>query len=183
MKYSLSYSRTIELESRLLEKEWGGQPGLFAALRLRWWGRKNTGISFVTTFGTLNAGVRFTKNWRAGATGSNIPSSGSTLERRRWSLYDGKSKRFLMRKTTWWSYAFVRAAPIGSLIAGNKNIHGKSHYPNSRFFESSTWRFWLALDKSREIKAFLKRITGCFFSIRCLKIFLWIKPGHCWRFS
>lgn len=35
MKYSLSYARTIELESRLLEKEWGGQSGLFAALRLR----------------------------------------------------------------------------------------------------------------------------------------------------
>ncbi len=35
MKYSLSYARTIELEARLLEKEWGGQSGLFAALRLR----------------------------------------------------------------------------------------------------------------------------------------------------
>ncbi len=35
LKYSLSYARTIELETRLLEKEWIGQPGLFAALRLR----------------------------------------------------------------------------------------------------------------------------------------------------
>ena len=35
MDYSLSYSRTIELEARLLEKEWSGQPGLFAKLRLR----------------------------------------------------------------------------------------------------------------------------------------------------
>ncbi len=35
MDYSLSYSRTIELETRLLEKEWSGQPGLFAKLRLR----------------------------------------------------------------------------------------------------------------------------------------------------
>jgi CRISPR-associated protein Cas1 len=33
--YSLSYSRTIELESRLLEKEWSGEPGLFARIRLR----------------------------------------------------------------------------------------------------------------------------------------------------
>lgn len=33
--YSLSYSRTIELEARLLEKEWTGEPGLFARLRLR----------------------------------------------------------------------------------------------------------------------------------------------------
>lgn len=33
--YSLSYARLIELEVRLLEKEWSGQPGLFARLRLR----------------------------------------------------------------------------------------------------------------------------------------------------
>lgn len=33
--YSLSYARTIELETRLLEKEWSGEPGLFARLRLR----------------------------------------------------------------------------------------------------------------------------------------------------
>lgn len=33
--YSLSYSRTLELEARLLEKEWSGEPGLFARLRLR----------------------------------------------------------------------------------------------------------------------------------------------------
>jgi CRISPR-associated protein Cas1 len=33
--YSLSYARTIELEARLLEKEWTGEPGLFARLRLR----------------------------------------------------------------------------------------------------------------------------------------------------
>lgn len=35
LNYSLSYSRTIELEARLLEKEWSGNPGLFANLRLR----------------------------------------------------------------------------------------------------------------------------------------------------
>ena len=35
LQYSLSYARTIELESRLLEKEWTGEPGLFAELRLR----------------------------------------------------------------------------------------------------------------------------------------------------
>jgi len=35
LKYSLSYARTLELEARLLEKEWAGTPGLFAALRLR----------------------------------------------------------------------------------------------------------------------------------------------------
>jgi CRISPR-associated protein Cas1 len=35
LEYSLSYARTIELEARLLEKEWSGQPGLFAKLRLR----------------------------------------------------------------------------------------------------------------------------------------------------
>ncbi|MBW1947123.1 MAG: type I-MYXAN CRISPR-associated endonuclease Cas1 [Deltaproteobacteria bacterium] len=35
LNYSLSYARTIELEARLLEKEWTGQPGLFARLRLR----------------------------------------------------------------------------------------------------------------------------------------------------
>jgi CRISPR-associated protein Cas1 len=33
--YSLSYVRTLELEARLLEKEWSGEPGLFARLRLR----------------------------------------------------------------------------------------------------------------------------------------------------
>ena len=33
--YSLSYARLIELEVRLLEKEWCGEPGLFARLRIR----------------------------------------------------------------------------------------------------------------------------------------------------
>lgn len=33
--YSLSYARSIELEVRLLEKEWSGKPGLFAQSRLR----------------------------------------------------------------------------------------------------------------------------------------------------
>lgn len=33
--YSLSYARLIELEVRLLEKEWTGSPGLFAKKRLR----------------------------------------------------------------------------------------------------------------------------------------------------
>ena len=33
--YSLSYGRLIELETRLLEKEWAGEPGLFAQMRLR----------------------------------------------------------------------------------------------------------------------------------------------------
>jgi CRISPR-associated protein Cas1 len=32
---SLSYARMIELEMRLLEKEWSGCPGLFAQLRMR----------------------------------------------------------------------------------------------------------------------------------------------------
>ena len=35
VNYSLSYCRTIELEARLLEKEWTGEPGLFARMRLR----------------------------------------------------------------------------------------------------------------------------------------------------
>jgi CRISPR-associated protein Cas1 len=35
VNYSLSYARTIELEARLLEKEWSGEPGLFARIRLR----------------------------------------------------------------------------------------------------------------------------------------------------
>ncbi len=35
LNYSLSYSRTIELEARLLEKEWTAAPGVFAQLRLR----------------------------------------------------------------------------------------------------------------------------------------------------
>ncbi len=35
LDYSLSYTRSIELEVRLLEKEWSGQGGLFASLRLR----------------------------------------------------------------------------------------------------------------------------------------------------
>jgi len=35
LEYSLSYARTIELEARLLEKEWSGEPSLFARLRLR----------------------------------------------------------------------------------------------------------------------------------------------------
>jgi len=35
LNYSLSYARTLELEVRLLEKEWTGAPGLFAKLRLR----------------------------------------------------------------------------------------------------------------------------------------------------
>ncbi|MBX3276052.1 MAG: type I-MYXAN CRISPR-associated endonuclease Cas1 [Sandaracinaceae bacterium] len=33
--YSLSYARIVELEARLLEKEWTGEPGLFARLRIR----------------------------------------------------------------------------------------------------------------------------------------------------
>ena len=33
--YSLSYARLIEVEARLLEKEWAGEPGLFARMRLR----------------------------------------------------------------------------------------------------------------------------------------------------
>lgn len=33
--YSLSYARAIELEARLLEKEWSGEPNLFARMRLR----------------------------------------------------------------------------------------------------------------------------------------------------
>jgi CRISPR-associated protein Cas1 len=33
--YSLSYARMIELEARLLEKEWMGEGGLFARFRLR----------------------------------------------------------------------------------------------------------------------------------------------------
>lgn len=35
LDYSLSYGRTIELEVRLLEKEWSGSPGLFGQARLR----------------------------------------------------------------------------------------------------------------------------------------------------
>lgn len=35
LDYSLSYARTIELEARLLEKEWAGQPSLFAKMRIR----------------------------------------------------------------------------------------------------------------------------------------------------
>ena len=35
LDYSLSYARTIELEARLLEKEWSGEEGLFARMRLR----------------------------------------------------------------------------------------------------------------------------------------------------
>lgn len=33
--YSLSYARLVELEVRLLEKEWSGKPGLFGRMRLR----------------------------------------------------------------------------------------------------------------------------------------------------
>ena len=35
LNYSLSYARSIELEARLLEKEWSGEEGLFARMRLR----------------------------------------------------------------------------------------------------------------------------------------------------
>ncbi len=35
LNYSLSYARALELEVRLLEKEWSGAPGLFARSRLR----------------------------------------------------------------------------------------------------------------------------------------------------
>jgi CRISPR-associated protein Cas1 len=35
LNYSLSYARALELEARLLEKEWTGEPGLFARSRLR----------------------------------------------------------------------------------------------------------------------------------------------------
>lgn len=35
LDYSLSYFRTLELETRLLEKEWTGETGLFAKARLR----------------------------------------------------------------------------------------------------------------------------------------------------
>jgi CRISP-associated protein Cas1 len=33
--FSLSYARMMELEARLLEKEWSGEPGLFARFRIR----------------------------------------------------------------------------------------------------------------------------------------------------
>ena len=32
---SLSYARALELEARLPEKQWSGEPGLFARMRLR----------------------------------------------------------------------------------------------------------------------------------------------------
>lgn len=35
LEYSLSYARMMELEVRLLEKEWAGEPGLFAQFRFR----------------------------------------------------------------------------------------------------------------------------------------------------
>lgn len=35
LEYSLSYARAMELEVRLLEKEWSGSPGLFARMRIR----------------------------------------------------------------------------------------------------------------------------------------------------
>ncbi len=35
VRYSLSYARLMELEVRLLEKEWTGAPGLFAKMRIR----------------------------------------------------------------------------------------------------------------------------------------------------
>ena len=35
LNYSLSYARATELEARLLEKEWSGEEGLFARMRLR----------------------------------------------------------------------------------------------------------------------------------------------------
>ena len=35
LNYSLSYARATELEARLLEKEWSGEDGLFARMRLR----------------------------------------------------------------------------------------------------------------------------------------------------
>lgn len=35
LNYSLSFRRAFELETRLLEKEWSGSPGLFGKLRLR----------------------------------------------------------------------------------------------------------------------------------------------------
>jgi CRISPR-associated protein Cas1 len=35
INYSMSYSRLVELEIRLLEKEWCGKPGMFAKMRLR----------------------------------------------------------------------------------------------------------------------------------------------------
>ena len=35
LEYSLSYARAMELEARLLEKEWSGEEGLFARMRLR----------------------------------------------------------------------------------------------------------------------------------------------------
>jgi CRISPR-associated protein Cas1 len=35
LDYSLSYARAMELEARLLEKEWTGAPGLFARMRIR----------------------------------------------------------------------------------------------------------------------------------------------------
>jgi len=35
VRYSLSYARLMELEARLLEKEWTGAPGLFAEMRIR----------------------------------------------------------------------------------------------------------------------------------------------------
>jgi len=35
LDYSLSYGRMIELETRLLEKDWCGENGVFARLQIR----------------------------------------------------------------------------------------------------------------------------------------------------
>lgn len=35
LDYSLSYRRSLELETRLLEKEWSGSPGMFGQMRIR----------------------------------------------------------------------------------------------------------------------------------------------------
>ena len=57
--YSLSYARLIELEVRLLEKEWSGSPGLFAR-RDRSWRRSNI-ISSATIFVTRADGGNATR--------------------------------------------------------------------------------------------------------------------------
>jgi hypothetical protein len=77
--YSLSYARALELEARLLEKEWSGEPGLFARMRVTqangrlaaddhgasiWWSGQHRELSRVVTSasdregGPLGCGLR-----------------------------------------------------------------------------------------------------------------------------
>ena len=79
LNYSLSYARTIELEARLLEKEWTGEPGLFARCAVCGRGnadaRRASGGWCATTSATRSGCGRRRSTWRGTGSGCSTRCS------------------------------------------------------------------------------------------------------------